>query len=153
MEKGIDLASLPAQLCDGKGFDAGSRIFHCWKKTGHGQLDCLHATEQSCDIFFYDLMLKLGIRDVYKTARYLGLGEEIDLDIGTCSKGILPNKEWKRRKYNKPWFLGDSLNMGIGQGFLLTSPVQLCRMIGIIAGRGKLPNLKCVSFKRKAALI
>ena len=145
MEKGIDLERFPAQFCDGKGFNSGSRKFHCWKKDGHGKLDCLHATEQSCDIFFYNLMLKLNIEDVYKTAKRLGLGVESDLDVGIGSKGILPNKEWKRRKYNKPWFLGDSLNLSIGQGFLLTSPLQLCKMMGIIAGRGKLADLRCVA--------
>ena len=104
---------------------------------GHGRAVNLHqAIVESCDVYFYNLAHMLGVDQLHKFSRRFGLGAAVGLDIPHESSGILPSTEWKRRTRKKQWFPGETLSVGIGQGYLLTTPLQLAAMTSIIANRG-----------------
>jgi penicillin-binding protein 2 len=113
------------------------RIYRDWKREGHGRMDLLGAIEESCDVYFYDLAFKMGVDEMSRYLGYFGFGENMSLDIAEARSGILPNRDWKRALKGLPWFPGDSLNMGIGQGFLLSTPLQLATATALLANRGK----------------
>ena len=123
--------------CNG-GYKFGNQIFHCWKEEGHGFIDCAEAISMSCDCYFYDLSLKLGIESISETARIFGLGEKYLDEIFPASTGIIPNKEWKKNKFQSEWTKSDTIVASIGQGFALSSPLQLAVMIGRISTHGQL---------------
>ena len=114
----------------------GNRDFHCWADDGHGQLNLLEAIEQSCDVYFYELGLKVGINKISQMMKKLGLGQYYDLEIDDKAKGVLPNKEWKFKRDGSRWSLGETLNASIGQGYILTTPLQLVTMASRIASNG-----------------
>ena len=120
----------------------GNRKFHCWQKSGHGNLNLSDAIAQSCDVFFYDLALRLGIDKISETAKLLGFGKYYD-DYYGIPKSIVPNKKWKKDNYNESWQKGETLNVGIGQGFLLSTPLELAIMTGNIINDGNIisPNI------------
>ena len=120
----------------------GNRKFHCWKKSGHGNLNLSDAIAQSCDVFFYDLALRLGIDKISETAKLLGFGKYYDEYYG-IPKSIVPNKKWKKDNFNESWQKGETLNVGIGQGFLLSTPLELAIMTGNLINNGKIisPNI------------
>ena len=124
-------------FCNG-GYKFGNQIFHCWKEEGHGFIDCEEAISMSCDCYFYDLSLKLGIEKISETAREFGLGEKYLDEIFPSSEGIIPNKEWKKNKYQSEWTKSDTIVASIGQGFTLASPIQLSVMIARICTNGRL---------------
>ena len=113
--------------------ELGSSTFHCWAKDGHGKLNLIEAIEQSCDVYFYELGLKIGIDKIAIMMKKLGLGQYYDIEIDDKSKGVVPNKEWKLKRDGLQWSLGETLNASIGQGYLLTTPLQLVTMISRIA--------------------
>ena len=113
--------------------ELGSSTFHCWAKDGHGKLNLIEAIEQSCDVYFYELGLKIGIDKIAIMMKKLGLGQYYDIEIDNKSKGVVPNKEWKLKRDGLQWSLGETLNASIGQGYLLTTPLQLVTMISRIA--------------------
>lgn len=113
------------------------RIYRDWKREGHGRMNLLGAIEESCDVYFYDLAFKMGVDEMSRYLGYFGFGENMSLDIEEARSGILPNRDWKRALKGLPWFPGDSLNMGIGQGFLLSTPLQLATATALLANRGK----------------
>ena len=113
-------------FCNGV-FILGNRNFHCWKKGGHGTLNLESAISESCDIYFYELALKLGIKRISETAKDLGFGSYYNNFFGK-PKTIIPNKKWKKKTYNESWQKGETLNVGIGQGFLLVTPLELAVM-------------------------
>ena len=127
--------------CNGT-YVLGNRKFHCWKNSGHGYLNLSDAIAQSCDVFFYDLALRLGIDKISETAKLLGFGKYYDEYYG-IPKSIVPNKKWKKDNFNESWQKGETLNVGIGQGFLLSTPLELAIMTGNIINNGNIisPNI------------
>ena len=110
--------------------------FHCWKKKGHGVVDMRKAIKESCDIYFYEVARKLGIDRLSETARAFGFGKPMVKGFFEERIGVVPNTKWKRDKIGKPWYLGETLHSGIGQGYWQTSPLQLCLMTAHIANGG-----------------
>ena len=113
--------------------ELGTSTFHCWAKDGHGLLNLIEAIEQSCDVYFYELGLKVGIDKIAIMMNKLGLGQYYDVEINDKSKGVVPNIEWKLKRDGLKWSLGETLNASIGQGYILTTPLQLATMVSRIA--------------------
>ena len=122
-------------FCAGRVF-LGDHAFHCWKHSGHGYLDVVQALQHSCDIFFYETAQKLGINKIAEMARRFGLGQKINVGLENEKEGLIPDTEWKRRRFGEPWQQGESLISGIGQGYILTTPIQLATMTARIANGG-----------------
>ena len=115
-----------------------SRKFNDWKRTGHGTVDTIEAIAQSCDVFFYDLAYKMGIDEIHNSLSYFQFGEKTGLDLPGELGGILPSREWKKINKDEPWYRGETLITGIGQGFMTASPIQLALATGAIANKGNL---------------
>ena len=120
---------------------AGSAVFYghrfgCWVKTGHGAVDFSKAIYQSCDVFFYTLAEKLGIDRIAKYAHEFGLGQKTGIDLPQEASGVMPSEEWKAKLFKQKWFAGETISVGIGQGAVATSPIQLARAIGAITSGG-----------------
>ncbi len=111
----------------------GRRIFRCWDWRGHGKVDLYKALVQSCDVYFYHVGLLLGSDKIAEFAHYFGFGEKTDIDLSGEVKGLIPTPEWKLRRWQEKWQDGDTLNMAIGQGFVLVTPIQAARMISAVA--------------------
>ncbi len=107
-----------------------------WKKGGHGWVDMNKAVAQSCDVYFYELALDLTINRMSAGLAGFGIGEKTGIDLPAESAGIRPTPEWKRRTYGKPWYPGETVITGIGQGFILTTPLQLAQATAVVATRG-----------------
>lgn len=116
----------------------GSRVFRCWKKEGHGSVDIKKAIRESCDDFFYKGSLKLGIDKMSEGLTRYGLGRKTEVDLPNEFIGTVPSREWKRKKHNQPWYIGETVNTSIGQGDFLTTPMQMSRFTALMA-TGKLP--------------
>jgi penicillin-binding protein 2 len=112
------------------------RKYRDWKKSGHGHVNLDDSIMQSCDVFFYDLAYALGIKKMSAYLKNFGLGATTGLDFPVESRGIVPNKEWKRQHHNQSWYHGDTLISGIGQGYMLTTPLQLAVATATLANRG-----------------
>ncbi|KNG93209.1 penicillin-binding protein 2 [Pseudaestuariivita atlantica] len=122
--------------------EISGRKFHCWKRAGHGNVDLERSLKESCDVYYYDLALKVGIERITAMARRLGLGERHGVPMSAESAGVAPTREWKRSRFGKDWVIGDSVNASIGQGFVATTPLQLAVMTARIAtGRAVSPRL------------
>lgn len=113
------------------------RIYRDWKREGHGKVDLMAAVAESCDIYFYDLAFKMGVDEMSRYLGYFGFGENLALDISEARSGILPSRDWKRAVRGRAWYPGDSLNMGIGQGFMLATPLQLATATAVMALDGE----------------
>jgi penicillin-binding protein 2 len=113
-----------------------SRKYRDWKRIGHGWMNLHDSLMESCDIFFYDLAFKAGVDTLEDYLARFGYGQLIALDIDDAKTGVLPSREWKKKNRKQPWFPGDSLNMGIGQGFMLTTPLQLAVGTMVLARKG-----------------
>ncbi len=123
--------------CTG-GFYFGGRRFGCWKHEGHGNLDLITALQNSCDVFFYQLGLHLGLDALQRTARDVGLGERTGIDLPAEASGLVPTSAYYDRHFRTgKWPRGVLLNLGIGQGELLTTPLQLATMTAVVAVRGR----------------
>jgi penicillin-binding protein 2 len=107
-----------------------------WKKQGHGSMDLRSAIVQSCDVFFYDLSLNLGIDRIHAFLGRFGFGKRSGVDISGDLPGLLPSQEWKKRTRREPWFAGETLIVGIGQGYFLTTPLELASATATLASRG-----------------
>jgi penicillin-binding protein 2 len=125
--------------CKGK-IEYGDRLFHCWKTRGHGVMDIVTAIQESCDVFFYNLAIKVGIDKISKVANDFGLGQTYPFKVANQKKGIIPSKKWKKDKLNDKWYGGETLIAAIGQGYVLTTPLQLAVMTSRIASGGKKIN-------------
>lgn len=120
----------------------GNGIFHCHKKSGHGPLNLKQAIMASCDIYFYEMVRRLGYDQVAPVARIMGLGQKFDLPFSTQRYGTVPDSGWKLKKYKADWTVADSLNASIGQGYVLANPIQLAVMASRIAsGRSLQPRI------------
>jgi penicillin-binding protein 2 len=121
----------------------GRHVFHCWKRGGHGSMDMTLAVKHSCDVYFYECARRTGIDAIAAMSRKFGIGQAYGLEIPGEKKGLMPDPEWKKRARNDIWRDGDTYNVGIGQGAVLTTPLQLCVMTARLANGGKavLPHL------------
>jgi penicillin-binding protein 2 len=123
--------------CSGGAMFYGRR-FGCWVKGGHGPVDFPKAIYQSCDVFFYTLAEKLGIDRIAKYATMLGLGQKTGIDLPNEVSGVMPSEEWKIKNFKQKWFAGETISVGIGQGAVATTPVQLIRAISAISMDGRM---------------
>lgn len=135
LEAGVVSASDEVE-CTGE-YEFGDRIFHCWKKEGHGSLAMVNAIAQSCDVYFYDLAQKVGVERIAAMARRLGFGQAYELGIPGQADGLVPSKGWKMATSGEPWRIGETLIVAIGQGALLATPLQLAVMTARLASGGK----------------
>ncbi len=120
----------------------GDRRFHCWKGGGHGRVDMVQSIAESCDVYYYEIAQKVGIERIAAMARRFGLGERFDLPLSGIAEGLIPSMEWKRTVRGESWLVGDTLNASIGQGFVLSSPIQLAVMTARLAtGRAVVPRI------------
>ena len=145
----VALAALEAEVIDSEetvfcpGYmDVSGIRFHCWKRGGHGNMDLHNGIKQSCDVFFYDISQRVGIDNIAAMARKLGLDQRFDLPLSAVSSGVIPDKAWIATTRGEDWRIGDTVNASIGQGYVLTSPLQLAVMVARIAtGRQIIPRL------------
>lgn len=139
MEAGLDPNA--STFCGG-GLKVGNRVFHCWNRRGHGQVDMAKGIYQSCDVYFYHFAQKIGMEKIAAMARHLGLGQSFDLPVAGQSYGTVPDPAWKQKKYDKPWAVFDTVNATIGQGYMLVNPLQQAVMAARIAsGKALQPRL------------
>ena len=115
-----------------------SRKFNDWKRTGHGKVNVIEAIAQSCDVFFYDLAFNMGIDQIHDSLSYFQFGKQTGIDLPGELSGILPSREWKKINKDEPWYRGETLITGIGQGFMTASPLQLALATAAIANKGQL---------------
>ena len=115
--------------------EVSGRRFHCWKRGGHGHVDLNTSLKRSCDVYYYDLALKVGIDKISAMAQRFGLGVRHDLPMSAVARGLAPNRDWKQRVHGESWLIGDTANASIGQGFMLSSPLQLAVMTARLATR------------------
>jgi penicillin-binding protein 2 len=109
-----------------------------WKKHGHGHMNLTHAIMESCDVYYYSLAHELGIKRIHEVLADFGFGSKTGIDISGEVPGLVPSLEWKRKVYNQPWFPGETLIAGIGQGSILVTPIQLATATASLANHGKI---------------
>ncbi|MFU8899196.1 MAG: penicillin-binding protein 2 [Roseinatronobacter sp.] len=143
------LAALEAGVTDGQErvfcpghMDVSGNRFHCWKRGGHGRVDLVSALAESCDVYMYEIAQRCGIDKINEMSTRLGLGIRYELPITSVSAGLNPTREWKRNNRNAEWRIGDTVNASIGQGFVLSTPLQLAVMTARLASnKAILPRL------------
>ncbi|MEO1017991.1 MAG: penicillin-binding protein 2, partial [Pseudomonadota bacterium] len=123
LESGI-LTQHYEAFCPGH-MSLGNARFHCWKQHGHGRISLVQALAQSCDVYFYDVARRVGVDAIAAMARKFGLGEVSGIDLPNEASGLVPTSEWKKSALGESWQRGETLVIGIGQGYLLTTPLQL----------------------------
>lgn len=111
--------------------------YRCWQKSGHGRVDLIRSIAESCDVYYYALAKDLGIDRMHEMLGQFGLGQLTGIDLPGELSGLLPSREWKKRTRKVPWYPGETLINGIGQGFMLTTPLQLAYMATVLANRGE----------------
>jgi len=116
--------------------DLGAHRFHCWKRYGHGPMNMVDALTHSCDVYFYEIARRTGIDRIADVARRFGLGEKLNIDLPNEVSGLIPDRAWKRAINGQPWLPGETFNAGIGQGYVLATPLQLAVMAARIANGG-----------------
>jgi penicillin-binding protein 2 len=156
LEAGLDPE---ASVVCGGGLRVGNRVFGCWNRRGHGTVNMAKAIYQSCDVYFYHFAQKIGMDPIAGMMRRLGLGQKFDLPVMGQSYGTVPDPAWKQRKYGKPWAVFDTVNATIGQGYMLSNPLQQAVMAARIAsGRllqprllldGKAPDAPSMGFSQE----
>lgn len=141
------LAALEGNVADPKAtvycpgfYELGGHTFHCWKRGGHGHVNMVEAFAGSCDTYFYDLSRRVGIDRIEAMARRFGFGRKLGVDLPHERGGFVPSRTWKKEARHQEWQHGETLVAGIGQGFLLTSPLQLAIMAARIANNGLAVN-------------
>lgn len=139
LEAGLDPEE--TTVCGG-GLRVGNRVFHCWNRRGHGQVNMSKAIYQSCDVYFYHFAQRLGMDVIAPMAKRLGLGEKFPLPVASQFFGTVPDPAWKMRKIKQPWQSFDTVNATIGQGYMLANPLQLAVMAARLAtGKKLMPRL------------
>ncbi len=134
LEKGI-ITPDNRFFCTGE-MKLGDATFHCWKKRGHGWMDAFNGLMQSCDVYFYEVAKRTGIDNIAAMARRFGFGEILHLDLPGEKPGLVPNREWKKKTMNAPWHQGETVVTGIGQGYLLATPLQMAVMMARLVNGG-----------------
>lgn len=138
----VALAAMRAGLSPFQNYDCrgkvilGSQTFHCWKRSGHGNTDLRRSLKESCDVYYYYLAERLGNERIAQMAREFGFGTTQSFDMLGERKGLVPTDAWKREKREEGWRTGDTLQVSIGQGFVLTTPMQLAAMISQLVNGG-----------------
>ncbi len=117
-------------------FSLGHFSYRCWRRAGHGRENLVKALRDSCDVFFYETSQRVGVKKYHETARRFGLGRPVGIDLPGEASGLLPDPAWKKATLRQGWYKGDSVNLSIGQGFLLMTPLQMCSLYATIAGDG-----------------
>ncbi len=130
-------------FCPGA-FDFGSHVFHCWRKEGHGAVNLHRAIVESCDVYFYQLGNALGIHTIAKYAALFGLGAKTGIELEEEKAGLVPTPEWKLKRYGSKWQRGETINTAIGQGYVLTTPLQLAAAFCGIANGSFVPRPRLV---------
>ncbi len=155
LEEGV-VSAKDKFVCEGE-YKVGKqeRIFRCWKKEGHGKVNMIDAIAKSCDIYFYQLGLLLGVGNLPRYAREFGLGKITGVDLLGEKAGIVPDRAWKKKVLGEGWWDGDTLNMAIGQGYLWVTPLQMANLLSTVANEGNLfsPRLVKKIVSRKGELI
>ncbi|MBI4549465.1 MAG: penicillin-binding protein 2 [Candidatus Omnitrophica bacterium] len=121
-----------------------SRAFKCWNPNGHGYVNLTQAIERSCNVYFYQVGARVGVENLSKYSHKLGLGEFMDIEQTNLSEGLIPDTAWKRARFQDDWYQGETLNFAIGQGYVLTTPLQLAQLSAIIARDGVIPEVHIV---------
>jgi len=134
MEKGV-ISPSSELFCKGH-VELGDAKFHCWKKHGHGLVDAKTAIVQSCDVYFYEIAKRTGIDRIAAMGRRMGMGVKLGIDLPGEQGGLMPTKKWKRGALDAPWHQGETLIAGIGQGYLLVTPLQLAVMTARLVNGG-----------------
>jgi penicillin-binding protein 2 len=116
----------------------GNRVFRCWKRGGHGKVDMYRAITESCDVYFYQVGEGVGVDRLAHYATALGLGSPTGINLDNEARGLIPTAEWKRKRFGEPWQKGETLPIAIGQGFNLTTPLQMSTLVAAIANGGTL---------------
>lgn len=129
------ISETTALKCWGQ-YKLGNRVYHCWKKWGHGSLTLEDAVAQSCDIYFYQVGQMLGVDKIAKYAQLFGLAQKTEILLDHEMPGFIPTSAWKLRRFNVPWQKGETLSLAIGQSFTLVTPLQVARAIAAIANGG-----------------
>jgi penicillin-binding protein 2 len=125
------------EFCGGQmSLPGSSRKYRCWKRVGHGSLDMAGGVARSCDIYFYNLAINLGIDRIHTFLDEFGLGRSTNIDLPLEKEGLLPSRDWKRRVRHESWYPGETLNVGIGQGYMTVTPMQLAQITARMAMRG-----------------
>lgn len=138
-------------FCSGH-YEIGQREYSCWVKDGHGWQDLKSAIVHSCNSYFYQAGLKIGIHDIVRYAQMFGFGEKTGIDLPYELNGLLPNPDWKLKQLKEAWYPGDTVNLSIGQGYILVTPLQVLRFISAIANGGYLVRpLICKSISGEGA--
>jgi penicillin-binding protein 2 len=117
----------------------GNVPFHCWLKTGHGRINLFNALKYSCDVYFYELGRRMGIERLSTGVReYFGLGRPLGVELKSEQGGLVPDPAWKMRRFKRPWTQGDMLHVAIGQGYMLSTPLQVAQYTAVVANGGTL---------------
>lgn len=135
LEEGIRPAE--SVYCSGQ-VKLGNQIFRCWKRGGHGSVDMTQAIVGSCDVYFYHFAEKLGVDRIERFAKASGFGAPTGIDLPHEKSGLVPSKAWKRRRFGQGWARGETLNVSIGQGFTLVTPLQVAVNVAALLNGGKL---------------
>lgn len=122
-------------FCSGA-FRLGDHFYHCWRRTGHGHETFTRALRDSCDVYFYETGQQVGVKKYADVGGRFGLGRPLGIDLPGEAAGILPSPEWKKSALGQPWFRGDTVNMSIGQGYVLLTPLQMCSVYAMLANGG-----------------
>ncbi len=122
-------------FCNG-GYYFKGRVYHCWKKGGHGEVDLRRAIVESCDVYFYHLGHNVGVDAIHRYGSLLGLGAKTGVDLPGEKGGLLPSSSWKKRVLKQIWFPGETLSLAIGQGYLQVTPLQLALMLSRVVNGG-----------------
>ena len=130
-------------FCTGS-ISLADRNYYCWKKGGHGRVNLKKAIKESCDCYFYELAKKINIDDLSELATELGLNNIYNIGLSNARKGLVPNKKWKKSYLDQGWYQGETLITCIGQGFNLTSPLQLASLYSALLNGGKFPSPKLI---------
>ena len=144
LEEGV-ITKTTTEFCPGY-YKYGNRIYHCWKKWGHGTLSVEGALEQSCDVFFYHVGEMLGIDTLAQYARGCGLGRLTGIRLDHERPGLIPTSSWKKKRFGVPWQGGETLSVAIGQGFDLVTPLQMAVFIAAVGNGGTLFRPKILKY-------
>ena len=132
-------------------FPFGKRVFRDWKRGGHGSVDLTKAIAESCDVYFYKVGNQLGIDPISRYSRQFGLGSKTGIALSSERSGLVPSREWKQKNRSEPWYPGETISVAIGQGFLSVTPIQMAKVVSIVATNGEMVQprlLKGVRLRR-----
>ena len=136
-------------FCNGE-YSLGRGKYRCWKRWGHGKVDLNRALVESCDIYFYQLGMRLGVDRIAHYAHQLGLGQKTGLNLGQEKGGLIPTAEWKRKRWGTPWQGGETVSTAIGQSFVLVTPLQVATFVSAVFNGGHVYRPQVTQWVRKS---